>query len=94
MISIKALQTKKAFALDILFGNRQIWLQKEQLMYHKELDISHEVSRSDVIKFADKYNCSCTLLQEYGPAGGNPLYLFSSKSKQNLEDLQNNIIGA
>lgn len=63
-------------------------------MYNKELDISHEVSKSDVIKFADKYNCSCILLQEYGPAGGNPLYLFSSKSKQNLEDLQNNIKGA
>ena len=60
-------------------------------MYHKELDISHEVDQTSVKAFAQSYNCDCTLLQEYGPAGGNPLYLFSAQNKTDLDNLVNNI---
>lgn len=63
-------------------------------MYHKELDISHEVEHSSVVAFAARYNCSCTLLQKYGPAGGNPLYLFSANNKTDLQKLTDNIYGA
>ena len=60
-------------------------------MYHKELDISHEIEYQSVKNFAARYDCDCIILQKYGPAGGNPFYLFSSENKDNLEQLAANI---
>lgn len=63
-------------------------------MYYKELHISHEVDQISVKAFAQRYNCDCILLREYGPAGGNPLYLFSAQNKTDLQKLTDNIYGA
>lgn len=56
-------------------------------MYTIELDISHEVSSNEVQEFAKDHGCVAELLEEYGPAGGNPLYKFSSDIFDNLKSL-------
>ena len=56
-------------------------------MYTIELDISHEVPSNEVHEFATEHGCMAELLQEYGPAGGNPLYKFSSEKFNKLKEL-------
>ena len=63
-------------------------------MYVIELDISHETSTQEVMDFAKEMDCSAKMLIEFGPAGGNPLYQFSSNTLESLRNLINNVYGA
>ena len=56
-------------------------------MYVAELDISTEASQELVHQFATEHGCTALLIMENGPAGGNPLYQFSSNSQDCLEEL-------
>jgi hypothetical protein len=52
-----------------------------------ELDWAHDIDHARDTKFlAKKHNLEVKLLQEFGPAGGNPLYLFTG-SHRNLVNL-------
>lgn len=54
-----------------------------------ELDIAYDCapSHQDFTKdLAQKHGCTATLLKEIGPAGGNPLYLFTG-TQEALESL-------
>jgi hypothetical protein len=62
-------------------------------MYIAELDISAEASQKSVRQFAKEHGCTAELIAEYGPAGGNPLYQFSSNSKDSLEELVSQVLG-
>lgn len=58
-----------------------------------ELDIAHdcEPSHEQLTKdAAQKHGLTVTLLKEFGPAGGNPLYLFEGPRK-GLESLVRDI---
>lgn len=61
-------------------------------MFLIELDISHEMTEADVSQFAEEYNCTYELIQEFGPAGGNPLYAFMSKSYESLINLASEVL--
>lgn len=56
------------------------------MTYQIELDISHECPQSVLQDFAETYSLTYELIEEFGPAGGNPLYLFKSEHKINLVD--------
>jgi hypothetical protein len=62
-------------------------------MYVAELDISAEASQESVYQFATEHGCTALLIMEYGPAGGNPLYQFSSDSQDCLEELVSQVLG-
>ena len=62
-------------------------------MYVTELDINYETPMEMVEQFAKDHGCFATLLEEYGPAGGNPLYQFSSDNKDYLEELIMQVMG-
>lgn len=62
-------------------------------MYTIELDISHETPIEMVQQFAIDHGCTAELLQEYGPAGGNPLYRFSSDNFDYLQELTGQVFG-
>lgn len=62
-------------------------------MYHVQLDISHETPSDMVHQFATDHGCTATLIEEFGPAGGNPLYQFSSDKFDYLEELVDQILG-
>jgi len=62
-------------------------------MYIAELDISAEASKESVQQFATEHGCSAVLIIENGPAGGNPLYQFSSNSQDCLEELVAQVLG-
>lgn len=62
-------------------------------MYTIELDISHEVPQSEVLQFATEHGCKAELLMAEGPAGGNPLYQFSSESFDMLQELTEQVFG-
>ena len=62
-------------------------------MFNIELDISHEPTHSEVSQFAKDHGCTATLIQENGPAGGNPLYLFQSEKFDYLDELVSQILG-
>jgi len=62
-------------------------------MYTIELDISHETPQEMVEQFAKDHGCTATLLQEFGPAGGNPLYKFSSEKFDYLQELAEQVFG-
>lgn len=62
-------------------------------MFNIELDISHEPTHSEVSQFAKDHGCTATLIQENGPAGGNPLYLFQSEKFNHLDELVSQILG-
>lgn len=62
-------------------------------MYVAELDISAEASQESVYQFATEHGCTALLIMENGPAGGNPLYQFSSNSKDCLEELVAQVLG-
>jgi hypothetical protein len=62
-------------------------------MYVAELDISAEVSQELVYQFATDHGCTALLILENGPAGGNPLYQFSSDNKDYLEELVGQVLG-
>ena len=57
-----------------------------------ELDISHEATEADVSQFAESHNCSYELIEEFGPAGGNPLYQFTSNSYDALLELATEVL--
>lgn len=56
-----------------------------------ELDITHEASEADVSQFAEEHGCTYELIEANGPAGGNPLYCFMSKSYDCLLELTTQI---
>lgn len=56
-------------------------------MYTAELDISHEMPEVEVKAFAIEYSCEAELVEEFGPAGGNPVYKFSCEEYQPLSKL-------
>ena len=58
-----------------------------------ELDISSEPSHREVKEFARENNCVALLIMEYGPAGGNPLYQFSSTSRESILELIKKVLG-
>ena len=58
-------------------------------MYTTEHDIAYDSPKHEIYEIAEKHHCTVTLLQQYGPAGGNPLYRFSSHSLTNLQNLEN-----
>lgn len=62
-------------------------------MYLAELDISHEATPESVHQFAQEHGCVAKLILENGPAGGNPLYQFSSDKIDYLEELVGQILG-
>jgi len=62
-------------------------------MYTIELDITSETTTEMVNQFATEHGCTSKLLMEYGPAGGNPLYQFSSESFDCLEELVTQYFG-
>lgn len=62
-------------------------------MYVAELDISAEASQESVHQFATEHGCTALLIMENGPAGGNPLYQFSSNSQDCLEELVAQVLG-
>jgi len=61
--------------------------------YTVELDISHEADHSEVVEFASNLDCVAKLLMENGPAGGNPLYEFSSDNYNKIRELLVEIFG-
>jgi hypothetical protein len=63
------------------------------MAYTIDLDISHETPSEMVHQFASDHGCTAILLEEFGPAGGNPLYRFSSDNQQYLWELANEIFG-
>ena len=63
------------------------------MAYTIDLDISHETPSDVVHQFASEHGCTATLLEEFGPAGGNPLYRFSSDNQQHLWELADQIFG-
>jgi len=63
-----------------------------ETLYTIDLDVAHD-SHPDghivlVTKISSEHNVLFTILQEIGPAGGNPLYRFTG-SKSNLTNLVN-----
>lgn len=48
------------------------------------LDIDHSLTNSQIQTICDKYSITPKLIQETGPGGGNPQYLFSSPQKSNI----------
>lgn len=63
------------------------------MTYTIELDISHEMPDQDVLAWAAQNDCAALLLEEFGPAGGNPLYQFFSNSYEKLLQLATEVIG-
>ena len=61
--------------------------------YAMELDISHEASHDEVLQFAKENNCEAELINEFGPAGGNPLYKFTSDTFDSLQELAEEMLG-
>jgi hypothetical protein len=53
-----------------------------------QLDISHEATKEQVESFAALFNCDAEMIMEVGPAGGNPVYEFTSVSFTDLERLE------
>lgn len=62
------------------------------MTYNVQLDISHETSPEMVNQFALDHGCTATLILEYGPAGGNPLYQFSSDNFNYLQELTQQVL--
>jgi len=62
-------------------------------MYVAELDVSHEASQESVHQFAYDHGCVAKLIIENGPAGGNPLYQFSSDKFDYLAELVGQLLG-
>ena len=63
------------------------------MAYQVELDISHEATHDDVVRFAIEHGCTTQLITANGPAGGNPLYLFKSESFDMLQELYEQVMG-
>lgn len=63
-------------------------------MYVIELDISHEATSEMVHQFAKDHGCVAKLVLENGPAGGNPLYQFSSDKFDYLQELTEQLLGS
>lgn len=61
-------------------------------MYTTELDINHEMPQANVLAFAAQNNCAALLIEESGPAGGNPLYQFFSNSYDSLLQLATEVL--
>lgn len=56
-------------------------------MYMIELDVSHEASVEEINAFANTYKSVATLVDPEGPAGGNPVYSFTSYHYDELLEL-------
>jgi gamma-glutamylcysteine synthetase len=64
-----------------------------KVTYQVQLDISSEPTNQEVIQFAQEHGCTATLLEQNGPAGGNPLWLFKSDSFDMLSELYTQVMG-
>jgi hypothetical protein len=74
--------------LHIYFGNGRITVTKqEENMHTVRLDISYEAPHDKVVKWANRHHCKTALIIEDGPAGGNPLYEFSSDDERHVKAL-------
>lgn len=63
------------------------------MAYIIELDVSHETPSDMVHQFAKDHGCMALLIEEFGPAGGNPLYQFSSDNFDYLQELTDQLLG-
>ena len=54
------------------------------MTYRIELDLSHEMTEQEMIDFGKKYNLSFKMIEEEGPAGGNPLVEYSTDDQFNI----------
>jgi len=63
------------------------------MIYSVQLDVSHEVTHEEVVQFAAEHGCDCVLLEQNGPAGGNPLYKFISASEDMIQELADQLTG-
>ena len=63
------------------------------MTYQVQLDISHEPTHQEVCNFAKDHGCTALLIQKNGPAGGNPLYQFSSDNYNYIEELVGQVLG-
>lgn len=61
-------------------------------MYMIELDISHEMSAEEVVAYAAEFDCTAQLIEEFGPAGGNPLYMFTSYDYAKLVECATDVL--
>lgn len=64
------------------------------MAYFVQLDISHESPFDLVAQFATDHGCTAILIEEFGPAGGNPLYQFSSDNFNYLQELIEQVLGS
>lgn len=64
------------------------------MAYQTELDISSELTTSEVEKIALDLGCTANLVIANGPGGGNPVYEFASDSFNNLKELIEQAYGA
>lgn len=63
------------------------------MTYSVQIDISHEATDVEIQTFAAEHGCNATLLEEFGPAGGNPLYEFTSDEYDFLLELVDQLGG-
>lgn len=55
-------------------------------IYTVELDVCEDPQFDPIEEVAFEYNIQANMLQEFGPAGGNPVYEFISATRETLED--------
>ena len=51
------------------------------------------MTHEEVVQFAAEHGCDYVLLEENGPAGGNPLYKFISVSEDMIQELADQLTG-
>lgn len=63
------------------------------MTYTIQLDIPYTTPKSLIKEFAQSHGCNHKLIMENGPAGGNPLYEFSSNNFDHLWELTDQLLG-
>lgn len=61
--------------------------------YTIQLDVAYTTPKSMVKEFAQSHGCDYKLITENGPAGGNPIYEFSSNNFDYLWELTDQLLG-
>ena len=56
-------------------------------MFRIELDVSYENDIKEVTEFGDKHSCHTKIVEEFGPAGGNPVVEYSSAALYDVLNL-------
>lgn len=67
--------------------------KEKNMTFVAQIDVSSEPTHNEVSQFATEHGCTALLLLQNGPAGGNPLYQFSSDNYDYLEELVGQVIG-